>query len=845
MNRVRWDQSARMIPAPLTPLIGRERELTTIVEVLHQGEARLLTITGPGGVGKTRLAQEAARELSRRMRDGAVFVDLTVANDPEMVIEMIAYAIGINVRAFRDLEDLVARELGDRELLLVLDNFEHVISAGTEVASLLVRCPGVKALVTSQMPLHVRGERELLLSPLEFPTGYTPDSIPQLELVDAVQLFVQRAQAVQPRFRITGENAWYVAEICRRLDGLPLALELAAARIKVFPVSALHDRLADRMNLLTGGARDLPERLQTMRNALLWSYDLLTSREQSLFRALAVFQGSFSLDAAVAVSGWPSESPDGGLVTVLDGISSLVDKSMVVRDARDPEEARFRMLETIREFGLEQAVLAGEDAALSRRHLQYFAATAPGEIELAGPEQATLLERIDEDLANIRYALQSALNFGGEAAVEGLILASSMWRYWMSRGQFVVGRYWLETLLERTPDGGAMIRGRAENNLGNLVLEMGDFDAARASYERAMELYEAAGYLDGVADELNNLGLIRIHEGDYAAAREVLERSLAIRERTGDRTSVPTTLSNLGDVHLAEGDTAGGAELHFRAYEIRMELGNDRGVALSCYQLGIIAILRRDWEDARGWFARGTRIANRIGDAYSQACLKLGGGLLQVHDDDAARAIQSLRAALTAFQEMSAWRMMLETINGIGHCGAHLGHDREAVELISACYALNRTFPMNGLFRRAAWVDEFRARLRARLGEKAYVRAERVGSQWTIDDALDAAVALLDAMEDKAARRRAASLPVPGEGESPAAELPALTRRQLEVLRLLALGRSDKEIAEELSISPRTVMTHVGNILAKLKVNRRSAASSIAIRAGLIPPPDVGDPGGE
>ena len=435
----------RFLPAPLTAFVGRERELAGLRALLARRDVRLLTVTGPGGVGKTRLAIEAARELAGGFAAGARFVPLAPLGSPDLVLPAIARTLGIGEsRPGGILRDLT-EQLASTELLLVLDNFEHVLAAGPDLVLLLAACPALTLLVTSRAALHVSGEHEFAVPPLPLPVERGTWTFEQIAASDAVRLFVERAEAVQAGFRLTPANAWDAAEICRRLDGLPLAIELAAARVKVFPPRALLARLERRLPLLTGGPRDAPARLRTMRDAIAWSHDLLDADEQRLFRRLAVFVGGFTLDAAIDVAG-DGTLPEGAVV---EGISSLVDKSLLLPAASDDAatddlgEPRFSMLETVREFALDELARSGEEDAVRRAHADYFRALAErAEPELRGSGQVAWIARLETELPNLRAVLDWSLA-GGDVET-GLRLAGALYWFWFLRNHVAEGRTWFE-----------------------------------------------------------------------------------------------------------------------------------------------------------------------------------------------------------------------------------------------------------------------------------------------------------------------------------------------------------------------------------------------------------------
>jgi predicted ATPase/class 3 adenylate cyclase len=524
------------LPPQLTSFVGREEELAEVERLLDH--TRLLTLTGPGGSGKSRLAVAVAEDLSPRYRDGACFVDLSPVTDPALVAAAVANALGVPEAAGRPVLEEVKDHLRHRELLGVVDNFEQVAEAGPVLEELLGAAPRLRTMVTSRVALSLRGEQEYAVPPLAVPD---PERLAAdrsaLGAVAAVRLFCERATAADPRFALTDENATVVAEICARLDGLPLAIELAATRTKVLAPSQILDRLAKRLSLLTSGSRSLPERQRTLRAAIAWSHDLLDPVERRLFARLSVFTGGWTFESAEAVCD-PTEL---GL-DPLDGLTSLVDKSLIRRVAPPGRPLRFSMLETIREFASEQLAASGELEPLARRHGEHFLGLAV-EVEphLTGDDQGAWLDRCDAEHANLRAALRWAVDAGEAGRAQAA--AGALWRFWQQRGHLAEGRRWLEEILAM-PSGQAPTAARAKALTGaGGIAWWSDQKAARGFYDEALAIARRVGDPAGLAEALYNEAFAVAAEHDWASAARLLDESLELFRQAGDEPGVARVLA--------------------------------------------------------------------------------------------------------------------------------------------------------------------------------------------------------------------------------------------------------------------------------------------------------------
>lgn len=642
----------------LTPLIGREREAAEAVELLQREEVRLMTMTGIGGTGKTRLAQEVARRSLPHFADGVFFVELAAVNDPQLVASTIANTLGVKEAGGKNLTDTLKNYLREKQMLLVLDNFEQIVSAAPILSELLAAAPDLKILVTSRALLHLKAGREFIVPPLAVPGLSEPPAVAgghdlmlgEISENESVKLFTERARATKSKFSLTEENAEVVAEICRRLDGLPLAIELAAARIKILSPSQILERLENRLKLLTGGAQDSPARQQTMRGTIEWSYDLLNETERVLFERLAVFAGGFTVEAAEAICHNYESNQDPRSKTknqrpsldVLNGITSLVENSLLAQAETATGESRFRLLEVVREYGLERLAEKGEREEMRRSHAEFFLNLATtAQPHLSGTEQPKWFSILESEHDNLRTALVWSLETDAEKALR---IARALWQFWFVRGHLSEGGANLREVLRRTTDLLIPVRGEALVGAGFLEQMRGNLEKAYEFCTEARALGEKIGDADIIASALNGLGIVAAAQNDETAARAFLEEGLRVSQAAKNQRFTGIFLNNLGERARRHDDFQEARRLYAGSLAIQRELGNTRVIAIALGNLGRVSYLQNDFADAREFYAESLEINRSLGDLHSIALL-LDGFAGLTADAQPERAAELLGAA--------------------------------------------------------------------------------------------------------------------------------------------------------------------------------------------------------
>jgi predicted ATPase/DNA-binding CsgD family transcriptional regulator len=776
-------------PTPLTSLIGREHDLNALQQLLQRDGIRLVTLVGPAGVGKTHLGLQAANAMQHTFADGRAFIPLASIRDPNLVLPTIAQHLNRPPNP-----EALITYLTDKQMLLLLDNFEQIITAGSLLAELLSTCLDLRILITSRESLRIRGEYEFPVQPL------TQSS--------AVTLFAQRAQALQPDFALNSDNLTTVAEICKRVDGLPLAIELAASRIKLFPPSILLAQLDRRLQVLANGPRDLSERHQTLRSAIQWSYDLLTMGEQRLFRRLGVFAGGCTLAAASLIA--PME--------IERGVESLIDKNLLWQVTNTENEQRLLMLETIREFALEQLITSGEAASIQRAHAEYYRGlTEYAEPQLIGNGVSIWLDRLEREHDNLRAALTWAVDRGEAETAHRL--SGALWRFWFLRGHLHEGRKWLETTLAMQGKVHSSVKVKVLSGAGYLAATQSDYARAQVLCETALELAQNLEDEQSLALALFGLANTANWGRNSARARSLFEASLEIYRKLKDTWGVASTLAYLGNVLYFEGEYEAARPLFDEALILFRNMGQVWGIAFTLYSSGLLAINQKELKSALRDLEQSQTYLRQLGDRR---------GLIRTTTGLAKIALEQKRLTIARGLMLEAMHFVREVgdnwsaaviLDLMGSFSVQQRQFELAAKLFGAAEALRVAInvPLSPAFR--DWQGDDLRLTRATLSSRNFALF------WT-EGKIQTAETVTQLFEKISFQTRVSQTP-----------LDDLTVREIDVLRLVGEGLPDADIADHLSISVRTVNAHLRSIYSKLNVTSRTAAARWGMENGLFANP--------
>jgi predicted ATPase/transcriptional regulator with XRE-family HTH domain len=717
------------LPISPTTFIGRAGEVALVRDRLRQPDVHLLTLTGPGGTGKTRLALQVATTLLDDFADGVWFMDLAPIRDSALVVSIIASAFQLLDSGGAMLADRLLAYLSDKQLLLLLDNFEQVVEAAPLLAELLAAAPQLRLLVTSRVVVGVYGEYHVPVPPLNVPG---PQPLPPLDHLvknEAVQLFLVRAQAATGRFLLTPANAPLVVELCQHLDGLPLAIELAAARLRHLPLETVLGRLSSRLTLLTGGARTLPQRQQTLRDTLTWSYDLLTPDEQRLFRRLAVFVGGWTLEAAEAVCNVSGDLP----FAVLDGLATLLDQSLLRQAEGVNGEPRFTMLETIREYALERLTEHGEVEKLRQQHAEnYLALAEAAQPEADGLQRRTWLERLEAEHDNLRAALEYLS--AHEASEHLARLCAALTWFWWLRGDFRVARAWVNQMVARRDQLPAPLRAKALLRCVRLFHNRAD--VAFALLEEGLTLYRTLGDQHGIAEALIELGVTQAFYADNAVAGVTLEEGLALSRTVGYTAGIAMALGWLGKIRLEQGDAAGAAALLEESLLLYQRLGNSNEITTVLAYLGWVAELQGDYQRANARYAEALARRQQMGDRRGIAAMLAILGNVALKQGDIAQAVALQTESLDIYRVIW-WRPGIGwALQAFGTIAGMLGQADRAARLLGAEEALRDEDGYKIVVTTRDQYDHILTSIQATLGTEVFATAWSAGRAMTLDQAL-------------------------------------------------------------------------------------------------------------